>query len=54
MEMTLEQRIALVRENIERAAGGRPVTLVGAAKTKPADLVARAIRAALRLGQALG
>lgn len=47
MEMTLEQRIALVRENIERAAGGRPVTLVGAAKTKPADLVARAVRAGL-------
>ena len=45
METTLEQRIALVRENIGRASGGRPVTLVGVAKTKPAELVARAIRA---------
>ena len=43
--LTLEQRIALVRENIERAAAGRPVTLVGVTKTKPADMVARAIRA---------
>ena len=44
-EITLEQRVASVREAIEKAAGGRPVTLVGAAKTKPAQLVARAIRA---------
>ena len=46
-EMTIEQRIALVRENIARAAAGRNVTLVGVAKTKPAQLVARAIRAGL-------
>ena len=46
-EMTIEQRIALVRENIARAAAGRDVTLVGVAKTKPAELVARAIRAGL-------
>ena len=45
MELTLEQRVAIVRENIDRVCGGRPVTLVGVAKTKPADLVARAIRA---------
>ena len=47
MDMTLEQRIALVRENIDRAAGGRPVTLVGVAKTKPAELVVRAVQAGL-------
>ena len=46
-EMTIEQRIALVRENIARAAAGRDVTLVGVAKTKPGPLVARAIRAGL-------
>ncbi len=45
MELTIEQRIAIVRENIDRAADGRAVTLVGVAKTKPAELVARAIRA---------
>ena len=47
MELTLEERIALVRENIDRAADGRPVTLVGVAKTKPGSLVARAIRAGI-------
>ncbi len=46
-ELTIEQRIALVRENIEKAADGRAVTLVGVAKTKPAELVARGIRAGL-------
>ncbi len=45
--MTIEQRIALVQENIRRAADGRAVTLVGAAKTKSAELVARAIRAGM-------
>ncbi len=45
MELTLSQRLELIRENIDRAAGGRPVTLVGAAKTKPAELVAEAVRA---------
>lgn len=46
-EMTLEQRVALVKENIDRASAGRPVTLVGVAKTKPAELVVRAIRAGI-------
>ena len=46
-DMTIEQRISLVRENIDRAAAGRDVTLVGVAKTKPAELVARAVRAGL-------
>ena len=47
MDLSLEQRIALVRENIDRAAMGRAVTLVGAAKTKPPELIARAVRAAI-------
>lgn len=47
MEYTLEERIAIVRENIDRAADGRGVTLVGVAKTKPAELVRRAIAAGL-------
>ena len=47
MELTLEERIALVREHIDRAADGRPVTLVGVAKTKSASLVARAILAGI-------
>ena len=46
-DMTIEQRLELVRENIDRAADGRDVTLVGVAKTKPAELVTRAIRAGL-------
>ena len=41
MEYSIEDRIAIVRENIERAAQGRPVVLVGVAKTKPAELVRR-------------
>ena len=45
MEYTIEDRIAVVRENIAKAAGGRPVTLVGVAKTKPAELVRRAVAA---------
>ena len=44
MEYTIE---AIVRENIERAAEGRDVTLVGVAKTKPAELVRRAVAAGL-------
>lgn len=48
-ELTLEQHIELVRENIEKAAGGRTVTLVGAAKTKSAELVKRAVRAGLHV-----
>jgi len=47
MEYSLEDRIAIVRENIERAAGGRDVILVGVAKTKPAELVRRAVAAGL-------
>ena len=47
MDLTLEQRVAVVRENIDRAAMGRTVTLVGAAKTKPPELIARAVRAGL-------
>ena len=47
MELSLQQRIALVRENIDRAAAGRPITLVGVAKTKPAELVIQAVRAGL-------
>ena len=47
MELTIENRIAIVRENIEKAAAGRPVCLVGVAKTKPAELVRRAIAAGL-------
>ena len=47
-DMTLEQRIALVRENIARAsAPGQSVTLVGVAKTKPAEMVVQAVRAGL-------
>lgn len=47
MELTLEDRIAIVREQIDRAAQGRAVTLVGVAKTKPAELVRRAVAAGL-------
>ncbi len=47
MELTLEQRIAQVRRTIDEAADGRPVTLVGVAKTKPAGMVAQAIRAGI-------
>jgi hypothetical protein len=45
MELLIEDRIAIVRENIAKAAGGRAVTLVGVAKTKPVELVRRAIEA---------
>lgn len=45
MELTIEQRLAVVRENIEKAAGGRKVHLVGVAKTKPAELVRQAVAA---------
>ena len=47
MEYSIEDRIAIVRENIERASQGRPVTLVGVAKTKPPALVRRAVAAGL-------
>ncbi len=44
---SIEERIALVREDIARAADGRDVTLVGVSKTKPAELVRRAVAAGL-------
>lgn len=47
METTIRDRIAFVREHIERAAGGRDVVLVGVAKTKPAELVREAVEAGL-------
>ena len=47
MDLTLEQRLDIIRENIEKASGGRPVTLVGAAKTKPAELIRAAVAAGL-------
>ncbi len=47
METTLEERIAIVRERVASAANGRDVTLVGVAKTKPAELVRRAVAAGL-------
>lgn len=47
MDYSIEDRIAIVRSNIERAAAGRGVTLVGVAKTKPAGLVRRAVAAGL-------
>ncbi|MCD8322715.1 MAG: YggS family pyridoxal phosphate-dependent enzyme [Oscillospiraceae bacterium] len=46
-EMTIEQRIAVVKENIDRVGGSGRVTLVGVAKTKPAELVRRAIAGGL-------
>ena len=46
-DYTLEDRLALVRERAERAANGRAVTLVGVTKTKPAELVRRAVAAGL-------
>ncbi|MCC8356297.1 MAG: YggS family pyridoxal phosphate-dependent enzyme [Oscillospiraceae bacterium] len=46
-DMTIEQRIAVVKENIDRAGGSGRVTLVGVAKTKPAELVRRAIAGGL-------
>jgi hypothetical protein len=49
MELLLEDRIAIVRENIEKAAQGRTVTLVGVAKTKPVELVRRAIAAGIQV-----
>lgn len=47
MELTIEQRLAIVRENMDKAGGGREIRLVGVAKTKPAELVRRAIAAGL-------
>ncbi len=47
MEYALEDRLKIVRERMERAAAGREVTLVGVTKTKPAELVRRAVQAGL-------
>lgn len=47
MDYTIEDRIAVVREKMDKAAEGREVTLVGVAKTKPAELVRRAVAAGL-------
>ena len=47
MDTTIEQRLAIVRENMEKAGGGREIRLVGVTKTKPAELVRRAIAAGL-------
>lgn len=48
-EYSIEDRISIVRDRISRAAEGRQVTLVGVAKTKPAELVRRAVAAGLRV-----
>jgi hypothetical protein len=45
MDLTIAEKVALVRENIERAAPGREVTLVAVAKTKPVEMVRQAIEA---------
>ncbi len=47
MDMTIGDRIAVVRDRIARAADGRDVILVGVAKTKPAELVRQAVAAGL-------
>ena len=47
MDMTIAQRLETIRENIEKAAAGRAITLVGAAKTKPAELIRAAVAAGL-------
>ncbi len=47
MDYSIEDRIAIVRENIAKVSEGRDVTLVGVAKTKPAELVRRAVAAGL-------
>ena len=47
MELTIEQRLAVVRENMDKAGSGRAIRLVGVAKTKPAELVRQAIAAGL-------
>ena len=45
MELTISDRIALVRENLQRVGGSRPVSLVAVAKTKPPEAVRAAIAA---------
>ncbi len=45
--MTIADNLLRVRERIDKAAQGRPVTLVGVAKTKAAPLVREAVAAGL-------
>lgn len=45
--MSVSDNILRIRERIDRVSGGRPVTLVGIAKTKSAELVRQAIEAGL-------
>jgi pyridoxal phosphate enzyme (YggS family) len=45
--VTLAERVAAVRARVERAAAGRPVTLVAVSKTQPADAVRAACAAGL-------
>jgi PLP dependent protein len=45
--MTLAERIAAVRARVERAAAGRPVTLVGVSKTHPPEVMREAVAAGL-------
>jgi len=45
MSVNIEENVARIRERMERAAEGRPVTLVAATKMNGADAVQRAIAA---------
>jgi pyridoxal phosphate enzyme (YggS family) len=45
--MTIAENIAVIRERIEKASGGRKVALVGVAKTKSSDLVRQAVAAGI-------
>ncbi len=45
--MSVAENILRIRERIDQASGGRPVTLVGIAKTKSAGLVREAVAAGL-------
>ncbi len=45
--MSVSDNILRIRERIDRASGGRPVTLVGIAKTKSAGMVREAVAAGL-------
>ena len=47
--MSISDNVKSVLERIDRAAGGRPVTLVAVAKTKPAAAVREAIEAGARV-----
>ena len=45
MSINIEDNVARIRERMDRAAGGRPVTLVAATKMNDAQAVRRAIAA---------